>query len=474
MSNMPHDSWPDSTIPFLYEGNRFINNRCNKFNSSVFTARLLFRPTICMRGREEAALFYDKSKFARKGAAPKRLQRTLIGRGGVQGLDGAAHQSRKSAFMSLMSEANINRLVGIFEKLWLDSAKEWQNAEEISLYNTTNQICFEAACLWSGIDLARTDSQKRTAEMVAMIEAPAAIGPRYIKGILARKSAEHWAKHLVRDARRSSDYSDPREALYVIGTLKGEGGRYIDEHSAAVDLLNIIRPIVAIGRYICFAALSLYKFPDCRKQLETGDQDDFVNFTQEVRRYYPYFPFAAAVTKDDFSWRGYRFKKGTLVLLDLFGTTHDDQLWDAPEAFNPNRFKTKQDEKFTFIPQGGGVYETNHRCAGEWITIEIVKSALNMLIFAMSYKVPEQDLSIDYRKMPTLPKSGFVITDIKFNRYTAAPANNDTTKSVNPHTNIDMHEAKAGSPANNAVCGEEDPGAGLEAFVNEIKKDTRR
>ena len=53
-----------------------------------------------------------------------------------------------------------------------------------------------------------------------------------------------------------------------------------------------------------------------------------------------------------------------------------------------------------------------HRCAGEWITIELMKVALKMLTQAMRYTVPEQDLSIDLSQMPALPQSRFIINEV--------------------------------------------------------------
>jgi hypothetical protein len=52
-------------------------------------------------------------------------------------------------------------------------------------------------------------------------------------------------------------------------------------------------------------------------------------FVQEVRRFYPFFPFVAAVVKKDFTWKGFEFKEGTLTFLDLYGTNHDPEVWEV-------------------------------------------------------------------------------------------------------------------------------------------------
>ncbi|MBE9077975.1 hypothetical protein IQ241_11840 [Romeria aff. gracilis LEGE 07310] len=66
-----------------------------------------------------------------------------------------------------------------------------------------------------------------------------------------------------------------------------------------------------------------------------------------------------------------------------------------------------------FIPQGGGSYETNHRCPGEWITIAVMKTTLQFLTRDITYDVPAQDLTIRVSRLPTIPKSRFIISNVR-------------------------------------------------------------
>ena len=122
MPSIPKTSWPDQSIALLREGNAFISNRCNKFESPIFETRLLLQKTLCLRGRAAAELFYQQDKFIRKAATPSRLQHTLTGKGGVQGLDAERHHHRKAAFMSIMSSDNLGRLITLFDACWAQHA----------------------------------------------------------------------------------------------------------------------------------------------------------------------------------------------------------------------------------------------------------------------------------------------------------------------------------------------------------------
>lgn len=136
-------------------------------------------------------------------------------------------------------------------------------------------------------------------------------------------------------------------------------------------------------------------------------------FVQEVRRFYPFFPAVAALVRRDFEWNGYHFPRKRRVILDLYGTNHDARTWDAPDAFRPERFHGWDGSPFNFIPQGGGHYDVNHRCPGEWITIGLMKQAAKILSKSIKFDVPEQDLQINYSRLPALPRSRFIICRVR-------------------------------------------------------------
>ncbi|MFC0002692.1 cytochrome P450 [Micromonospora siamensis] len=408
----PADRSPDSSVAFLREGYRFIGTRCDRYGSDIFTTRLLLAPTICLRGRAAAELFYDPERFVRAGAMPKRAQRTLTGVGGVQGLDGPAHTDRKAMFMSLMTPAAVRRLGQLFADEWRARIPVWERSGVVGLYDEVGRILTRAVCAWAGVPLAERDVVRRTDELHAMIDGPAALGPRHWRGLLARRRGERWAGELVRQVRSGALPTPADGALRVIAEHRDAGGRPLPRRIAAVELLNVLRPTVAVDRYVVFAALALHDHPLWRDRVRAGD-DVTECFVQEVRRTYPFFPVAAARVRRSFDWQGHHFPKGRRVLLDLYGTDHHPDVWPEPERFHPERFTGWRDDAYGFVPQGGGDHLGGHRCAGEWLTIELMKQAVTLLTTAMRYEVPPQDLALDLGRMPTLPPSGFRITDVR-------------------------------------------------------------
>ncbi|WP_222615301.1 cytochrome P450 [Persicimonas caeni] len=157
----------------------------------------------------------------------------------------------------------------------------------------------------------------------------------------------------------------------------------------------------------------MHDYPRQAVDLRDADDDALELFAHEVRRFYPFFPFVAAIVRRNFTWRGYEFEEGTRTLLDLYGTNRDPRVWDAPDTFRPERFRDWDESPFNFIPQDGGDFLHNHRCAGEWITKELMEAAVDFLVHSIDYEVPAQDLSVDLSRMPAIPASCFRITNVR-------------------------------------------------------------
>ncbi|MEU5784816.1 cytochrome P450 [Micromonospora lupini] len=412
MATMPADRTPDSTLALLRAGYRFIGERCDRYGSDVFQTRILLAPTICLRGRPAAMLFYDNERFQRDSAMPLRVQRTLTGRGGVQGLDGSEHTDRKAMFMSIMTPAAVQRLGQLFDDEWRARIPAWEAAGPVPLYDEVGRLLTRAVCAWAGVPLATSQVDRRAVDLHAMIEGPAVVGPRHWRGLLARRRAERWIGNLVERARIGIHPAPAGSPLAIVSEHRDARGALLPRRTAAVELLNLLRPVVAVDRYIVFAALALRDHPGWRERVH-GDDEATGQFVQEVRRYYPFFPMAAARVRRSFDWEGHHFPRGRRVLLDLYGTNHHPALWPEPELFRPERFAGRRIDPFELIPQGGGDHTTGHRCAGEWITIDLMKRAVTNLTGSMRYEVPPQDLTLDLRRMPALPPSGLTLTDIR-------------------------------------------------------------
>jgi hypothetical protein len=178
----------------------------------------------------------------------------------------------------------------------------------VVLYDEVARVLMRAVCAWAGVPLAESDVARRTDDMHGMIEGPAAIGPRHWRGLLARARAERWMGQLVERERIGLMPVPADSALRVISEHRDAQGRLLPRRIAAVELLNVLRPTVAIDRFIVFAALALHEHPEWRERVRAGEEVT-ENFVQEVRRYYPFFPLSAARVRRSFDWQGHHFPR---------------------------------------------------------------------------------------------------------------------------------------------------------------------
>lgn len=408
MPRIPRETMPDSTLALLRDPYRFISRRCRAHGSDLFAARIMLQYTVCTSGAEAARVFYDESRFRRGDAAPVRLQKTLFGTGGIQGLDDEAHRQRRRLWLSLVEEARVRELADTFAAVLREHARRWQQQDggDIVFYEAIRAVLAEAVLSWSGVPWGPTELGLRTRQLAALYEGAGAVGAAQWRARRARRQTERWLGGWVRDVRRGIAAEPPpgSPAGAVLAHLDVDGSP-LDEHVAAVELLNLLRPTVAVAVYATFVALSLHEHPDWRDRLH-GEPELTLPFVQEVRRIQPFFPFVAARVRRDFDWRGHRLREGTRVLLDLYGTNHDARTWQRPDEFVPERFTSPAGaaSACSFVPQGGGE-AWGHRCPGEPIAVALMAATARFLVEDIVYEVPQQSLGLPRGLVPALPRS---------------------------------------------------------------------
>ncbi|MFE4216160.1 cytochrome P450 [Streptomyces sp. NPDC056844] len=164
-----------------------------------------------------------------------------------------------------------------------------------------------------------------------------------------------------------------------MATHRDAEGQHLDPHTAAVEVLNVLRPTAAVTCFLTFAAHALHRWPEHRKLLAAGDAAYARAFAHEVRRFYPFAPFVGGLAADDLLWDGQDIPAGSMVLFDLHGQNHDPDLWPKPYAFGPGRFVGREPDRDELVPQGGGDPATSHRCPGEDVTLTVLETLVPLL-----------------------------------------------------------------------------------------------
>lgn len=403
---------PERAPLLVREGYEFGSRECARQGADVVEVRLLGRPVTLLRGAAAAQVFYS-DRVLRAGALPRRVQRTLVGTGTVQGLDGPAHHARKALFLDVLGPQRAPELVALFEREWRHRLPAWERQGRVVLYDEVAEVLTAAVCAWAGVPLPVRDVPRRTAQLHGLIEGGAAVGPRHWRGRLARLQTERWTGGLVDDVRAGRLQPPEGSALAAWAAYREPGGRLLDARTAGAELLNVLRPTVAADRYVVFAALALHEHPQHAQRLRGADDAAVERFAQEVRRFFPFFPAAGATAARSFSVGDLEVPEGRLVLLDLHGTNHSADSWPDPDVFDPDRPGLSDPDPYALVPQGGGEHATGHRCPGEWVVLGVMTAAVRLLLREMDYRVPRQDLRVRRNRVPAIPHSRLVLDAVR-------------------------------------------------------------
>lgn len=395
----------------LDEGYLLLSELRKEEKAPVVKARLLNKEVIAIYGKEAAKKFYDPRNFKREGAMPKIVLKTLFGENGVQTLDGQAHEHRKTIFMDLMTPKRMEEYHRILDKNLTQKLDRQQG--QFELFDLAKDVLFRSICEWAGIDLSQLTKKEvdQLAEyQISMISSAVTNPATHIKGIDNRKKSEKWAQSLIENARINPVAGKEDVALYAFAKATDDHGELLPIDVAAVELLNVIRPTVALTVWIALMGHALFSRPDIYQRLHAEFDQLQDSFIQEMRRYYPFFPMLPAFAIQDVEVDGYLIPKDSWVVLDLYGTNHDDRMIETPEVFRISRYLGKEkhisyDEEYEMIAQGGGEFKAMHRCAGEWITLHTLRVFSDQLVNKYQFSIPEQDWSIPMNQFPTYPKS---------------------------------------------------------------------
>ncbi len=406
MTDIPSDGSADATVALLRKGYDFISDRCDRLGSDIFRTRLMLSPVVCLRGPDAARFFYRSDAFTRKGAMPPTTLALLQGKGSVQSLDDAAHAHRKAMFVELMSRARSKALADLMEAAWRRRAAEWPQRERFSLLDEVQAILTEAVCRWAGLSLTARELEMRETELSAMIDGAGSVGPRVVRALRLRMRCERWARGLI--ARiRFGEVKAPRDSPAMVIALHRDGaGELMTEDAAAKELLNLLRPVVAVARFIVHEHEAMHAHPEAVDAAR--DEVGRLAFAHEVRRLAPFFPFIGGRARKDLEFQGHRIEKGAWVLLDLRGTLLHRDAWRRPESFDPARFRPGDEWDRTaghpsaLVPQGAGDEGSGHRCPGEPATLALMRRAIGLLQEFPLRPLEQRKLSLS--RMPAMPE----------------------------------------------------------------------
>ncbi|NQX25872.1 cytochrome P450 [Microbacteriaceae bacterium VKM Ac-2854] len=409
----------DESLAFLTSGYLFTGRLWRRVRSGSRSAstHALGSDALFVRGAEGVELFYDQSRIARQGAMPGIFGDPLFGTGSLHGMDGPAHLHRKALFVELAYEdAQVERMRPLFEREWRLELSAWIAGGDRSAYAAAVGAFGRASMTWAGVPGTRAAKTRWSARLAQIVDAfGVPFSPEYLLAKANRLWSDRHAAQLIAAARAGTLAAEEGTALRAWADYRDAQGETLSAHLAGIELQNSIRPMIAVARFVAFAAKRLHERPEWRERIaaETAERGSLVSgplataFAQEVRRTAPFVPMLPGRALTDIELDGHRVRAGDRVVLDVAGTNTDPASWQHAAEFDPERFVGVEDYEAlaAFVPHGGSDVATGHRCPGEKLSI----AGLSAAVAALSdprVRILGSGLDVNLRRLPTKPASG--------------------------------------------------------------------
>lgn len=237
----------DSTLALMTTGYAWLPDRRRRSGGKPVRTRLLGKRTVAIHGPEAVRFFYDESHVHRHGALPAPVLDTLFGRGAVHTLDGTDHRVRKALFIALLKDrGGLRSLTGHLNARWESACEQWVHRGQVVLFEESSLLLTRAACDWSGIPLADGVADETARDHIAMVDGFTSAGPRHMRARRARSRQEARIAELIEATRRGTHTAPDGSVLQTVAAHRDASGHPLDPHTAAVEVLNVIRPTVAV------------------------------------------------------------------------------------------------------------------------------------------------------------------------------------------------------------------------------------
>ncbi|MGY1709783.1 hypothetical protein ACI8AC_09770 [Geodermatophilus sp. SYSU D00758] len=144
------------------------------------------------------------------------------------------------------------------------AVRRWQAAGRVVLFDALDELRTRVAAAWAGAPLEGAELHRHAREVAAMRTRAGDVGPADWWAQWLRARAGRWARTVVEDVRAGRRTPPEGSPAAVLARHRTPQGALLDVPVAAVELLDVVRPIAAVGRFGVYAALSLLRHPQWR------------------------------------------------------------------------------------------------------------------------------------------------------------------------------------------------------------------
>lgn len=331
----------------------------------------------------------------------------------------------QTAFKAPVLKGYIHHLnKGISERL-----ETWGQTPDFDFYPAIKQLTLDlAASVFLGVPLG-PEADKLNRSFVDSVQAAVAIirapipGTKFWRGVRGRKYIQNYLREQI-PQRRDGKGEDMFTLLCQ--AADDEGNRFTDDE--IVDHLNFLM-MAAHDTLTSSLTTMIYHLGrnrewqenlrnECRSLGLGPDELSYDNLAdlqmvewafKEALRINPPVPMIPRLAVRDIEFGGFKIPAGTAVGVSPGYTHKMPELWENPEAFEPDRFSEQRGEdrrhKFAWVPYGGGA----HMCIGLHFAYMQAKVFTYQLMMKFAF-YQDENYEADFQVIPIpKPKDGMPV-----------------------------------------------------------------
>jgi cytochrome P450 len=345
---------------------------------------------------------------------------TVLGKG-LLNMDGEEHAQHRRLMNPAFAAAYMDHYLPIMTRVIEKRTSDWAARGEVDLYEEARKVTFDiAAEALVGFSTGPRVDHVRKLFARLMKANPNAITPQMLIDAFEVKALlMPLLKHRIR-SRRSAPTDD---LLGLLVGMRDEKGKPLSD-AQILGHLNILlvaghETLTSLSAWLLYSLACHPRYLE-RVREEIRDEGLSRPYTadklkamktlgyalKEAERLYPPISNLPRGVVKPFTFKGYTVEPGQHVLLSISGSHALSEVWQNPEAFDPDRFAHPREEEkkrpYSLIGFGGGP----RICIGQnFATMEIKALAASVLSNFDLEVVEAQEIIQEY-KGPGSPKNG--------------------------------------------------------------------
>jgi cytochrome P450 len=412
---------------FLRDGFGFVEERARRLGP-VFKTKILGRPTAVITGPDASGRFIDESVVQREGAMLPHIQ-TLFGGRSLPVLDGDEHRERKAFVMAAFTREALESYVPEIQARVGAALASWATGSEIRWLDAFKGLALETICA-TILGLPPGPTLDAVARDYEIVGAGFSALPVSLPGTAYTRARRALDRILAVYERNVNEHlASPRaDGLgRILAARSIRDGRPIRVDEAKMELHHIVVAGLIVWAWFVSAVVELDRNPAVRDRLRAelaalpagpltvqglAGCPYLGQVSMEIRRVSPVVHVFFGKARDTFDFAGHRIPKGWMVLWGIRSSHLRPEVYADPERFDPERFSPARHEherhEHAFVPNGAGSAMGGHKCAGyEFAPLLLQVFVAELLRGGFTWMfTPGQDLSLDWRQVPPVPRDG--------------------------------------------------------------------